>query len=164
MNYQFRREDDGAVVEVDWELMMTQDRAGFITLPDGVAARRVYIQGGQAVALISATEEAERLGRREVLDQMGLGFGQHQLAQMEEDRIKNGFGDIEFVRDADVPEYLNVKCANRGAWERYAKHRGFVDRNRNRGLILSADELKSAGERAIREANASDAARRAAGL
>ena len=38
--YKFRREDNGQVVEVPFEVMMQQDVAGYITLEDGVQARR----------------------------------------------------------------------------------------------------------------------------
>jgi len=47
--YPFRREDNGEIVEVPFETMI-QHRYGWITLEDGVEARRVHRGGEKAQA------------------------------------------------------------------------------------------------------------------
>jgi len=80
-----------------------------------------------------------------------LGFGGHQLADMEADRKANGFRGVEFTPDPQVPGFYQVKCDNRRVYERYVKHRGFVNATGTGGVMLSQDDLDRAAALAGRE-------------
>ena len=59
--------------------------------------------------------------------------------------IKHGFSDVEFVRDPLTPEFFQVKCESWQARDRYARHRGFVDRSRG-SHTLTQDDFDRAAE------------------
>ncbi len=134
--YQFKREDNGEVVEVDFPTMMTMDILGCITLPCGASARRV-----RTVTLQQA-ERIEELEKPVLSD--ALGFCEAQFNDFELDRVKNGFRGVEFVRDPKVPQFFQVKITSKAEWARYVKHRGFGDRNSRNGsgASVSAVELE----------------------
>jgi len=140
--YVFRREDDGKLVRVGFEQMMKQDAAGYITLPDGVQARRcLHLEGHEKPE--PGKCETDSTLRPIVSD--ALGFGEHQLADFEADRQKHGFGGVEFVRDPDVPQFIQVKCQSRREHARYVKHRGMVNRSQHGGgVFLTQDDLDRA--------------------
>src|SRR3990167_8886665 len=92
--YQFRREDNGRVVSLVFDEMMAQDVAGYVTLPDGVRARRVHY-GRQ----IGQPAEHREMAGAPILPSDALGFTSHQLAEFEMDRRQHGFSGVEFVRD-----------------------------------------------------------------
>ncbi len=135
--YTFIREDNGKEVEVDFETMMEQDTAGFIRLKDGVAARR------KSTGSFKRKIEAET-GTKPIPPSDSLGFTVLQLDDFEADRKSHGFTGVEFVPDPLEPTFMQVKCSSRREWERYVKHRGFVDKNRTAGVSISADDLERA--------------------
>jgi len=136
--YKFRG-DDGTEIEVDFETMMGQ-KDGYITI-DGQSYKRVH--------------ENHRMSRRgtesgapKTILSDNLGFGQHQLAEMEADRVRSGVKGIEFVRDKSVPEFFQVRCDSPRAWAEYAKHRGFYDKNSRNGsgACLTPQDFEKAKE------------------
>jgi len=140
--YKFRREDNGEIVEVDFQKMMTQDVAGFIDF-DGVSARRCF----------HLEEQSEKTRVRETVATPGpyvsdtLGFTQDQYADFEADRQRHGFSGVEFVRDPDVPQFYQVKVRSRREYERYVKHRGYVNATSIGGVRFSPGELERVAEK-----------------
>lgn len=145
MAYKFRREDTGEVVEVPWDVMMTQDAAGYIEI-DGVPAKRCWHLEEHETK--RAAQPPKQLGQPIVSDT--LGFGQCCLADMEKDRQDHCFSGVEFIRDPDVPEFYRVKCSSRREYDRYVKHRGYVNATGVGGLRLTQEELDRAAELATR--------------
>lgn len=113
--YKFRREDTGEVVEVDFATMMAQS-AGWITLPDGVQARRVY-DGPHIERKYTPTEAGPE--KRTVSD--ALGFPDYQIADFEEHRKREGHA-VEFRRDPSFDGFMQVVGSARDM-ERYAESR-----------------------------------------
>lgn len=137
--YIFRREDTGELIEQPFSAVLQQDMAGYITLPDGAQAKRcVHLEECQK----RKVKQAPLPARPVVSD--ALGFGQHQLAEFEEDRQRNGFGGVEFVRDPAVPEFFQVKCSSRREFNRYARHRGYENKSTFGGVIFSQEDLDRA--------------------
>lgn len=135
--YQFRREDNGEIVEVDWATMMEQDVAGYIELEDGVSARRINRPTQKA-----STGSASAIDPEMVSDNMG--FVQQEYANREAHRKLHGFNSIEFRRDKQVPEFVQVVGHNRKEWERYKRLMHREDRNSLNGsaAILSGEMLE----------------------
>lgn len=136
--YKFRREDDGVVVEVGFEVAILQDRAGFITLEDGVKARRVNTF--QAKQVYCAPNNATSTPP----PSDNLGFTVHQLAEFEHDRVRNGFVGIEFKQDPRCDTFYQVHFSSHKAREEYIRHRGKVDMNKTIGASLSPQLLLEA--------------------
>lgn len=145
MGYLFIREDNGAVVEVDFPTMLAQDRAGYITLRDGVQARRSLhletLRDGKRTRL---PRKANATPPKIISD--SLGFGRDCLEEMERDRVANGFSGVSFVPDPQVPEFYQAHCSSRRDFLRYSKHRGYVVKNGIGGVRLSQEELDRAAE------------------
>lgn len=140
--YLYRREDNGELVEVSW-LVMIHQQGGYITLPDGVTARRcLHLETDRDGR--PPPSEKPHLDRPIVSD--ALGFGEHQLADFEEDRKRNRFTGIEFTRDPQVPEFFQVRCKSRAEFNRYTKHRGMVNRSSFGGVRLTQADLDRAKE------------------
>lgn len=146
MTYQFRREDNGQLIEVNFETMM-QKVAGVITLPDGATAREVRTGWRKAAKAIDIHKPEKTI----VSD--ALGFGQHQLDAFEEDRKRNGFTGVEFRRDPQVPEFFQVHISGRKEHARYVRHRGFTDKNggNGSGAMLSEDQMQRARAAALEQ-------------
>ncbi|MEM9354594.1 MAG: hypothetical protein AAGB04_00130 [Pseudomonadota bacterium] len=111
---------------VDFETMMGQSSAGFITVViDGqsVEARRAP----EKPTVKKDIREDRPDGFSVVSD--ALGFTEDQFTQFEADRVRHGFTSVSFQRDRDVPEFFQVKFESKRDWERYIKHRGMADRN-----------------------------------
>lgn len=136
--YKFRREDDGSIVEVDFETHMSQDRGGYITLPDGVKARRVNDFQTQ-----KATVEKGNANQTPPPSD-SLGFTVHQLNEFEEDRVRNGFVGVEFKPDPRCPEFVQVHFAGPKAREDYIRHRQMVDKGGSAGNFISEKFLHDA--------------------
>lgn len=139
--YYFRREDNDEIIEVDFQTAMSADAAGFITLPDGVVARRARSLEPRLEASSKGTPE---LNKPMVSD--ALGFIAEQLPDFEADRKRHGFSAIEFVRDPTCPTFVQVKCSSPAEFQRYREHRNemskspsnkfkgeFNDKNRRNG-------------------------------
>jgi hypothetical protein len=122
--YNFRREDNGEVIEVGFEEMMEQDAAGFIQIstPDGpVEAKRVHRS-----KTIVRGEIPRFAGEKEIVSD-SLGFLRTQLGEFETDRKAHNFTDVEFRPDPDVDGFVQVAFKTKAAWRRYSKHRGMMD-------------------------------------
>ena len=127
--YLFRRADNDRVIEVGFEAMIGMDSLGFITLPDGVTARRC--QHLEAPALRAKTGAVKELNKPIVSDSLGFTF--HQLDDFELDRQKNGFVGTEFKPDPLVPGFFQVRFTSQAEKDRYAKHRGQFEKNSRNG-------------------------------
>lgn len=136
--YPFKREDNGEIVEVDFETMMAQDRAGFITLKDGVKARRV----NQFTNAKPAVEKGNANMTPPPSD--NLGFTVLQIAEFEEDRVRNGFTGVEFKQDPMCPEFVQVHFSSHAVRDKYIQHRGKVDRTRTKGATMTPGMLEDA--------------------
>lgn len=124
MTYKFRS-DDGKEIEVSFDEMMNQ-QGGYI-IRDGELYRRV----GSGSFKKRTTKPSGKTTKEIISDT--LGFGQHQLQEMEADRKANGFKGVEFTRDPHVPEFFQVRCDSPKTWHRYLRHRGFTDKNSKNG-------------------------------
>lgn len=140
--YEFRREDNGKSVMLGFNEMMAQDVAGYVTLPDGVRARRAH--DGKP---IGKQAEYREMAGAPLLPSDALGFTSHQLAEFEMDRKQHGFSGVEFVRDKTCHTQWQVKCSSRREWEKYVAHRQMVDKNKSSGAALSAEQLRKAQEK-----------------
>jgi hypothetical protein len=135
--YEFIVEGTGESVEVDFSAMMAQDRAGFITLPDGRKARRVNkFQAAKAVVPANAPGVP--------LPSDNLGFTSHQLAEFEHDRVSNGFVGIEFKQDPRCDTFYQVHFSSWAARDKYIRHRGKVDHGKSSGATITAEMLQEA--------------------
>lgn len=144
--YLFSREDTGEIVEVDFVTMMDQ-KDGYITLDDGMTARRRTDLEDERDGMLQREKFVGAPQRRAMLSE-NMGFGQHQLGEMKRSLEASGIRGIEFVRDAAVPQFYNVKCSDPKAFDRYAEHRGYVVRNRTVGNAIDEWQLRKAEERA----------------
>jgi len=122
--YKFQK-DNGEVVEVGFELMMTQ-LGGIIELPDGSTARRIYDQ-----------EEVERAEMRRNcqtrVESDALGFPVHQLKEMQAHREINGFSGIDFIRDDKSDTHYRVRATDHATLARYTAARGWVNKSSKNG-------------------------------
>jgi hypothetical protein len=147
--YAYRREDDDTIVWVDFQTMMGQDRAGYITLPDGVEARRCHsVENAPHHPRAKPVKRAHR----KPVPALALGFPDDALAEREAQRREWGCTDIEFKRDPLVPEFIEVHAGSEKARDEYAKRRNMVNRTGSLGggVMLSEEELKRAEELASR--------------
>lgn len=112
-------------------------------------SRKFQYFPGKGVVEVTNTARQE-LAKPIVSD--ACGFIQQQLGDFEVDRVKNGFTGIEFVRDKDVPEFIQVKCSSQKEFDRYMKHRGLHDRNSRNGSAagITQKEMDEA-ERLVKE-------------
>lgn len=170
--YIYRREDNGELIEVDFQIMMTQDSAGYIEImvPDTNAGSsnehptgRHIVKAKRCVQLEierngksksqsdSCTEQINSLRQEAPIVSDALGFAEHQHSEFEYDRERHGFHGVEFIRDPQVPQFFRVKFSSRTEWERYVRHRGMFDKNSRNGGGQPLDEnsLKFAQERII---------------
>ena len=134
--YKFRREDNGEIVEVDFRTAI-EAHHGWITLPDGVEAKRVHDSP------LRARETCVKTGSRAIVSD-SMGFCDFQLQDFEADRKANGFTDVEFVRDPAVPGFMQVKCGSRDTYNKYAAHRGYDNKNSMGGMRLSEEDMARA--------------------
>jgi hypothetical protein len=131
MTYIYRREDNDELIEVDFETAM-QQQYGAIRLPDGVYARRCVSLELERDGVSAAPSGKAMLLNRPIVSDT-LGFCQHQLADFEADRVKNGFTGVEFKQDPRVPEFYQVHVSGPEEHRRYIEHRGYSDMNSSNG-------------------------------
>lgn len=139
--YAFEREDNGQIVHVDFQTMMSHF-AGWITLPDGVRAKRIH----------EPTMKPERIQEHTgPLVSENLGFGFYQLDEHEAFRQRHGFTGVEFKPDPRLPQYYNVYFSGPAERERYIKARGMADGNSRNGsgAGVTKEELAEAQRRAV---------------
>lgn len=145
--YKFRREDTGEVIDVDFASMMEMDACGYITLPDGVVARRCRRLEQQ-----QETGDVEKIIPLEkpILSD-SLGFCETQLAEFEADRVANGFTGIEFVPEPGLPFFYQVKCSGKEEWKRYLRHRNMRDNSKKLGsaATLTPKDIEEARQRIL---------------
>lgn len=144
--YAYRREDDHRVEWVDFEHgPLAQDRAGFITLADGVQAKRCH---GMEDRELKPTSKAppSAVGAPVVSD--SLGFPEQCLEGRQRQLQELGCKGIEFKRDPKCPEFIQVHGASRAALDRYTRKRGMVNRTGSLGggVLLSQEDLDRAAE------------------
>lgn len=144
--YIFRREDNGELISVDFETMMGMDSLGYITLQDGIQARR---SRAAEIGIEVQSQDRKELEKPIVSD--SLGFGAQQLAEFEADRVRHGFTGIEFTNDPLVPEFIQVRCNSKVEWQRYLKHRGMSDFNSRNGsgATLTQEQMDEAKKRIL---------------
>lgn len=147
--YSYRREDNGKLVKVGFTEAIQQDRAGYITV-DGVQARRVYSLDPEWKARPKEIREGHK--DQKVVNSFTLGFGECQIDDFEKDRKANGFNGIEFARDPDVPQFLQIRADSQKDMDRYVKHRGKSDKNGINGssAMLTPAMIEDARELAMR--------------
>jgi hypothetical protein len=138
--YTFVREDTGEYVEIPFEEMLQQDVAGYVTLSDGVRARRVNDFSRQR-----PPREPQNANRTPPVSDT-LGFQARQLAEFEDDRVRNGFVGVEFKPDPTCPEFYQVHFASHATRDKYMAHRSFFDQNKTVGSALTPQDLASAEE------------------
>jgi hypothetical protein len=147
--YPFRIEEGqrgaGKIVNVSFEKMM-EAAHGFLTLPDGRTAKRVFPPSSKA------TTKADPGATPKIVSD-AMGFPASAIKDFEADRVANGHTGIEFRPDPKVPEFIQVHCSSQAAKDRYMRHRAMHDRNSRNGssLILSEDMLNRAKELVSRE-------------
>ena len=139
--YAFRCEDNGQIVWVDFATMMTQ-RNGFLALPDGTEARRCVSLEQHAPLPRSGSPNS--IEPPAVSD--NLGFPEQCLADRRKQLQQLGCKGIEFNRDPQCPEFIQVHGSSRSALEAYAKKRSLVNRTGSLGggVRLSQDEMDRA--------------------
>ena len=81
-----------------------------------------------------------------------LGFPVAALAEMEEDRRRNGFSAVEFVEDPQVEGFYRVRIDGRRAREEYIAHRGLCDQSRAGGYRdIGPEQMARVTESACRD-------------
>jgi len=129
--YKFRREDTGEVMSVSFETMM-EAKDGMIEVEPGIFAKRI----DRPTMKASVGEPGEA-----VIISDALGFGQQQLAEMRDHNERHNIQGVDFVRDPQTPEFIQVHCSSEKAKQNYMKSRGFTDRNsRNGGGFVLTDK------------------------
>jgi hypothetical protein len=139
--YLYRREDNGEVVELPWPAPLDQV-GGYVTLPDGVAAKRCLYLELERDGRPEKSKQPEIVDREIVSDNMG--FGQSVYAEYEADRQRHGFTGVSFQPDPQTPEFFRVHCSSRRTYDRYLKHRGLVNRTGIGGVRLTQEDLDRA--------------------
>lgn len=140
--YEFVIEGTDEVVKVTFEAMMAQDRAGFVTLPDGRKARRV--NAFKATKTVGDASNAPGMPP----PSNSLGVTVHQLAEYERDRVDHGFVGIEFKQDPMCDTFYQVHYGSWAVRDAYIRHREKVDMSKTSGAALTAEMLQEASEMA----------------
>lgn len=145
MKYSFRS-DSGKTIDLSFDEML-EATDGFHTAEDGTVYRRVH---GNHVRV----RKAERQRENTEIVSDAMGFGQDQLGEMQAHLEHSQCRGIEFVRDKDVPEFIQVKCSSEKAKREYMKQRGYTDHNSKNGsgAMLSAKDLEDARDLVLRNA------------
>lgn len=148
--YCFKRDDNEKLVWVDFETMMTMDGAGYLTLPDGVQARRCrYMEKGETR---KAKRQVNAIPPPVVSDT--LGFPDHCLKKFTDQLQEHKVTDVWFERDPTEPTFYQVHGASRRALDNYTKKvRGMVNRTGRGAVLLSEQDFADAKELALRGKN-----------
>ncbi len=155
--YHFRREDNGETIEVDWPKMMEQDAAGFITLDDGVQARRC-----NRPSMRRRAEVPQNAPKFEHVSSLTFSCPPQSVEAFADDAKANGF-NIEWRPDykgADPDGTLNSYNAHipLSELERYRKHRGFPDKNsKNGSRAMMSPEMFEQAKRLVERQYAGEA-------
>jgi hypothetical protein len=146
VSYYFRREDNGEILEVDWTAMMNMDVAGYITLDDGVQARRC-----QRPSMRRKGEVPQGAAKFEHVSNIAFAVPPSAVESFADDAKRNGF-NIEWKPDykgADADGTINSFNAHipLSQLNRYRKHRlgpdAFDKNSKNgRGAVIYADDIE----------------------
>jgi hypothetical protein len=144
--YYARREDNGVLIEVTFEQVMDQ-QAGYITLSDGVLAKRCVYLEQDGKPLKTATKQT---GPSPEIVSDTLGCGMYQVEELREHARRNGCR-VEFTPDPEVPQFYQARFGSEKAKWEYAKSRGLHDKNglNGGGAVLSAEQLERAKVRLL---------------
>jgi hypothetical protein len=146
MMYQFRREDNGEIVQVSFEKMMEKDITGTITLNDGMTAVQVNRGPSTKTASLSVSKCDSARDQKHVSDSMGVTA--KRVVEFQAEAIAAGFTGIEFRPDPLQPKFYQCVSSCPTQMKKYIKHRGMFDKN---GSISSCVHLSEADlERARR--------------
>lgn len=126
MMYQFAFEDNGEVIDVDFETMMTMDAAGYVEICGRVARRINRPSVRREVEQVSDHVNAPMISDN-------AGFIEAALPQWEKWRQEHGFRSVEYRPDPQVPGFVQVHFHNRKERERYIKALHKHDRNSSNG-------------------------------
>ena len=137
MAYKFRQ-DDGTIVEVDFETMMTS-KDGFIEI-DGEILRRVH-EGD-----ISRKAEKEVRTGPVTTVSSALGCIDTAVGDWRQDAETHGFG-VEWKPDPMEPRFYNAYFSSEKERLRYVSHRQFYDKNPHSGHSIDKSMLRKAEER-----------------
>ena len=145
--YLYRREDNDQIVEVDFATMMSQV-GGYITLPDGVQARRcVYLESQEQ----TAAEKRIKVQPEIVSDT--LGVTDKAVNDFRANAEQYGYR-VEFKPDPTAPE--DFYEAHFPSWrekQRYAAFRGLphdLNGRNGSGATLSPQTLERAKQRLLK--------------
>lgn len=142
------RNEAGEYIELPFSAVIDKmDAGGFLKLEDGDWVRRCVqkeLERDGKQKVVRCEEVKHSINLTMVSD--ALGFGDHQLADFERDRVANHFHGIEFVRDPTFDRFIQVKCNCPKTYERYMKHRRLIDNNPQTGQLISRAELERAGQ------------------
>jgi hypothetical protein len=135
------RKPNGDVVWVDFARMMEAE-LGELRLDDGTVAVRARDLEDNAVAPAEQTEL-----RAECISD-SLGFPEKNVAEHQRFLKEAGIKGIEFRRDPTCPGFMQVVCDSQAAKLRYAKARGFEDKNSHNGgsAAIGPHEIEQARE------------------
>jgi hypothetical protein len=139
--YIFRRLDNDKLVRLPFSAVLDQDRLGYITLEDGVQAKRCQWLEEESEP-VKAKAVHTGINKHDL--SLSLGFSKTQLAEFEADRIKHGFKGVEFYPDPHSPNMIGVKAGSEAEKERYIKHRGYFNKSSRNGSKMGKEELEMA--------------------
>lgn len=138
---EFRREDSGEIVEVDYETTIRMDAAGYVTLPDGVRAKRVNRR--------KTDRESETRSElnRQTPPSDNLGCPAYQVEEFRAGAESAGFTGVEFVPDPSCDGvFYQAKFSSMAERERYMKFRGFFDKGKSSGAALTPGDFERGRE------------------
>lgn len=143
--YPFRK-PNGKIIKVDWATMM-EAVCDELTLKDGTVAVRARDLENNNV------EKDERVELRPHVVSDALGFPTKDTKKWAKHLKDAGIKGVEFRPDPTCPEFTQVVCDSQAAKLRYAKSRGFHDKNSSNGgaAAITAREIEQAREMVSRE-------------
>ena len=142
--YPFRRLDNGEIVQVDWETMMSAV-AQRIRLPDGSEAVRVNPKPQQFA------QRQRNCGANFEVVSDGFGCIEDQKAELEFEAKRHGFSAIEWIPDPSVPGFYQYRATCPDQHRRYKEYREAQDNadHVGGGQIMYPEALEEAKRRAI---------------
>lgn len=140
------RKPDGAIIWVSFMRMMEATN-GRLTLDDGTEAVRARDLEDNKI------EKAEDLKCRAECVSDALGFPSRDLQKHADFIKREKILGVDFRPDPDVPGFTQVVCTSQAAKFRYAKARGFYDKNSHNGgsAAIGPHEIEQARELVSRE-------------
>ncbi len=144
--YIYRRVDNEELVEMPFSAVLEQDQLGYITLTDGVQAKRcVHLEDYQA-----QKAKAVHCGINTHDLTFSLGFSKKQLPEMRAALEAAKLKGVEFYPDPQNANMVGIRCSDERARNAYIKHRGLYNRTGSLGGKLGKEDLAMA-EKLVRE-------------